>query len=331
MVILTNADGNEIRFLRFSKLDVDLNDTRDFELVTPASDWNSDLMYGARIFVPDSEYGGIIGGIKTNTSDSSISISGYCWRGILAHHIIEPPSGQAYKAVSGELNSILRTLISEAGIGSLFHVSEEDTGVSVTNYQFDRYITLLDGIVKMLKTKGYRLNIRYIQQERGAPGYVELSAVEIIDYSQSIELSQDQRLNFTFTETKNGVNHLVCLGKGELTDRVVVNLYIQQDGTIGTNQYYTGLDEVTQIYENTSAENETDLTEKGTEELQKLTSKQTLEMDVESLGIEVEIGDIVGGRDYITGISMAKPVENKIYTEENGNISKDYTLEGDEQ
>lgn len=331
MVILTNADGNEIRFLRFSKLDVDLNDTRDFELVISTSNWNSDLMYGARIFVPYSEYGGIIGGIKTNTSDDSITITGYCWRGILAHHIIEPPSGQAYKTVSGELNSILKTLISEAGIGSLFHVSTQATGVSVTNYQFDRYITLLDGIVKMLKTKGYRLNIRYIQQERGAPGYVELSAVEIIDYSQSIELSQDQRLNFTFTETKNGVNHLVCLGKGELTDRVVVNLYIQQDGTIGTNQYYTGLDEVTQIYENTSAENETDLTEKGTEELQKLTSKQTLEMDVESLGIEVEIGDIVGGRDYITGISMAKPVENKIYTEENGNISKDYTLEGDEQ
>ena len=46
--------------------------------------------------------------------------------------------------------------------------------------------------------------------------------------------------------------------------------------------------------------------------------------------IDVDIGDIVGGRDYVTGMVMAKPVENKIYTEENGEISKDYTLEGDD-
>ena len=52
-----------------------------------------------------------------------------------------------------------------------------------------------------------------------------------------------------------------------------------------------------QVYENTSAENEADLTEKGTEELQKITSKQILEMDIGNLGIEVEIGDMVGGRD----------------------------------
>ena len=40
-----------------------------------------------------------------------------------------------------------------------FQVSNVDTGVSVTNFQFDRYCTLLDGLVKLLKSKNYKLQI----------------------------------------------------------------------------------------------------------------------------------------------------------------------------
>ena len=53
-------------------------------------------------------------------------------------------------------------------------------------------------------------------------------------------------------------------------------------------------------------------------------------MDVESLKISVEIGDIVGGRDYITGMYAAKPVAKKIYRLENGTESLEYELEGDD-
>ena len=330
MVILTDENGIEIRPLRFNKFDCDLNDTMDFELVIPASEWRDDLAYGNRIFIPDTEYGGIIGERKTNTGEDTVTLMGRGWRGFLHYKIIMPPTGQAYKTVTGELNSVLSGLISDAGLTALFIVSSESTGVDVTNYQFDRYTTLLDGIYKMLKSVGYRLDVKYIKVEAGA-GYVQLEAVKSEDYSSSIELSQDNRLNFTFEEKKNGVNHLVCLGKGELTDRVVVDLYIQEDGTIGTTQYYTGLQEVAQVYDNTSADTEEDLTEQGTEQLEQLTSKQTFKMDVEMLNIEVEIGDTIGGRDYITGMSMNKPIVNKIYTEEGGKASKEYILEGDEQ
>ena len=53
-------------------------------------------------------------------------------------------------------------------------------------------------------------------------------------------------------------------------------------------------------------------------------------MDVASLDIDVEIGDIVGGRDYITGMYAAKPVETKIYHVENGIESIEYELEGED-
>ena len=151
---------------------------------------------------------------------------------MLDKKIIRPPAGQDYKKVSGELNTVLGELITEQ-FGDYFVVSQDDTGVSLTNYQFDRYCTLLTGVTKMLQSVGCRLRITYKQQERGQPGYVELSAVPVVDYSEQIELSQDSQLNFTFKNCRNGVNHLICLGKGELQERQGSDLDGQENGSSG--------------------------------------------------------------------------------------------------
>lgn len=181
----------------------------------------------------------------------------------------------------------------------------------------------------MLKSVGYRLQIRYIQQERGQPGYIELSAVPIVDYSEQIELSQDSQLNFTFKNRRNGVNHLICLGKGELQDRQVIDLYVQEDGSIGSEQYYTGVREVAATYEDTSSETD-ELEEKGREKLQELMNSTSFGMDVETLNMDVAIGDIIGGRDYLTGLYAKKPITKKIYKVEDGKSSLEYEIEGDD-
>ena len=247
---------------------------------------------------------------------------------MLDKKIIRPLAGQDYRKVSGELNAVLNTLVTEQ-FGDYFVISQNNTGVSVTDYQFDRYCTLLAGIVKMLKSVGHKLHIKYIQQERGQPGYVELSSLPIVDYSEQIELSQDSKLNFVFDETKNGVNHLVCLGKGELKDRQIIDLYVQADGSIDTTQYYTGIQEVAESYENTSSDSE-ELEEKGRERLQELMNSTSFSMDVETLNMDVEIGDIIGGRDYTTGMYAAKPIAKKIYKVEGGKTSLEYEIEGDD-
>lgn len=327
MVILTNEDGNEVRMLNPQSIDFDLNETRDFEMVLNVNEWSSEFDYGNRIFIPNSEYGGLIGEVETNTADDTVKVRGYCFRGILSKHIIEPPVNSDYRTISGELNSVISTLT--ADLSPLFKTSSENTEISVTNFQFDRYCTLLDGLVKLLKSKNYKLQIKYVQQEQGLSGYVELSAVPITDYSNDIQFSQDNRINFTFNNKKNGVNHLICLGSGELKDRNVVNLYVNQNGNIGTTQYFKGLDEISEIYENTSAST-AELKESGTEKLQELMNSKTFKMDVSSLDIDIEIGDIVGGRDYITGFSMSTPITNKIYTLKDGNVSIEYKIEGDD-
>lgn len=329
MVVISDKNGKEIKYLDYKKTDFDLGDTKDFNIVISADNYDENIKYGNRVFMENTEYGGIIGGIETNTSENTITLSGYCFRGILGKQVIVPPKNQAYKKVSGELNTVIKNLINDMGISSLFNVSDIDTGISVTNFQFDRYCTLLDGLVKLLKSKNYKLQIKYIQGEKGTSGYVELSAVPVMDYSDSIEFSQDSNVNFSFKEIKNGVNHLICLGKGELIDRIVIDLYVDKNGNIGTTKYFKGLDEITEVYEDTNSES-SELKENGIEKLQEIMNMKIFKMDVSSLNIDIDIGDIVGGRDYITGNSLKSPIINKIYTDENGIESIEYKIEGDD-
>ena len=54
------------------------------------------------------------------------------------------------------------------------------------------------------------------------------------------------------------------------------------------------------------------------------------QMDATISDVDVEIGDIVGGRDRITGMSLQKPIVNKILRMNNGISSVEYKLKGEE-
>lgn len=329
MVILTDPDGVELREMPANKIDIDIDSTMDFEVVISAAKFRSDIEDKGRIFVPGTEYGGLINGIKSNTAEKTVTIKGRSWRGFLEKKIIRPPSGSDYRVISGELNTVIRTLLADAELTPLFRGSTEDTEVSVTSYQFNRYTTLRKGLKKLLASVDYRLKLTYVQQEGGAAGYVQVEAVPMVDYSSTIEVSQDSQIDFVIEQDKYQTNHLICLGSGELAQRMVVDLYVQEDGSIGTTQYYTGLDDIQEIYDYSSVESQDDLIKQGTQRLSEIMDGQKMQMDVAKIGIDVGIGDTVGGRDYITGTQVSKPVMNKIYTEENGTVKIDYVVEGD--
>lgn len=333
MVILADPNRKELGSIQNANVTVDLNGNRNFSVQIARSNWIPELTFSYFVYIPGTEYGGIIGQVLTDTTLDYVELKGHSWRGRLAKKVIEPSAGQDYKKVSGELHTVMKELIEPAFGGNegnvpLFFVSEEDTGVTVSNYQFDRYCTLLDGVTKMLKSKGYRLQLTF-QRAAGEQGKLFIEAVQIVDYSSEIELSKDCQLNYTMEDIRDGINHLVVTGKGELQDRKVLHLYVQKNGSIGKTQYYTGLDEIAEVYENTSTETD-ELEETSREKLQELMNKQTFKMDVAALGIDVNIGDIVGGRDYLTGMYMSKPVENIIYSLTNGVEAKTYKLEGEE-
>jgi len=177
----------------------------------------------------------------------------------------------------------------------------------------------------MLQTVGFRLDLKYIQTTSG--GYVAVQAVKAGQYGDDIEYSQDSMINFSSVNNQMGVNHLICLGTGELRDRVVVDLYADTAGNISQTQTIAGIDEITEVFENTGAELE-NLIETGTNRLEDLLSKNTFTAAIKRVENELYIGDIITGQDYITGNRVTRPISRKIVKRTRGALSIDYKIEG---
>ena len=327
-MVIADIDGKEMGFLDSGvEIDMELGDANDFELEISMSDINIEKFnFGSRLYIQGTEYGGIIGEIETITAQDMVKIKGDTWRGLLAKKIIEPPSGSDYFTVSGELNGILRELI-EGCFDGLFLVPEINTGIEVKSFKFDRYCTLLSGIESLLFSAGYRLDIRQKRREAGRPAWIEVQAVKTKTLKK--EYSQDNRINFTARDYRRGINHLICAGTGEGADRTVLHLYVQQDGSIGDKKHYTGLDERVALYSYTSQSDVEQLKKDGIKQLQSLQNYKQFEMQIDG-DTDLEIGDIVSGKDYITGIYVQKPVVRKILKISDGNLSIEYKLKGDE-
>ena len=181
----------------------------------------------------------------------------------------------------------------------------------------------------MLAAYGARLRIYYQQGDPGGMnGAVHLCAVPITDWSEELEYSQDGKINFTTRDYRRGVNHLICAGTGEEESRTVIHLYVQEDGSIGDTQYYFGLDERTALYSYTSQSDVDQLREDGAKRLQELMNYTQMEATLDN--VDVDVGDIVGGRDRITGMHLTQPVVGKILRIKDRNATIEYKLKGDE-
>lgn len=328
--IVANERGEEIGYLKAaSSVDLDLGDTNDVEVEMDAGAWTEEtLNWRYRLYIPGTEYGCLIEDRKTSTASNTITWLGYTWRGLLAQKIVEPPSGQSHLTVSGDANEIIGQVIRDR-FGTLFVVDTADSGIHVSNYQFDRYCTVLAGLEKMLAAYGARLRIYYQQGDPGGMnGAVHLCAIPITDWSEELEYSQDEQINFTTRDYRRGINHLICAGTGEEENRTVIHLYVQEDGSIGDTKYYTGLDERTALYSYTSQSDVDQLREDGAKRLQELMDYVQMEATLDN--VDVDIGDIVGGRDRITGMHLAKPVTGKILRIKDGSATIEYNLKGEE-
>ncbi len=320
-VVIADTTGVELRTILFREYDFEIGDDENSFLITcNRSEWEA-VPEKARIYIPGTEYGGIYKHLESNTKDDSVSVGGYTWRGLLQNKVIQPPSGADYATDSGEINAIIARRV-QAALPGLFVGSAISTGVSV-NYQYTRYCTLYNGLKDMLKSVGYKMRIAYDQ----TLCKVVVDAVPIVDYSAQIEYSSDMNANYSMVLDKMGVNHLICLGLGELKDRTVIHLYADVNGVISRTQTQFGSDEVTNVYDYAGAETE-NLIKSGTDQLISNISHNSFAIDLESTQ-DVAIGDIVGSRDYITGMTMTAPVTTKIVTWQNGFETTEYKLSED--
>lgn len=310
--LITDVNAVERGYLIHKGIDMDIGKDNDFEIEIDINSYDPEKhQKGCQFFCPGTEYGGVIRILNPDTSQQVLKLGGSTWRGMINQKAAEPPAGQDYLYLTGEANMVIRQLFTEVGISDFFVVPDEDSEIIFDNYQAPLQEMLLDVIQEALEDIGGRINITYVEGETGRDGYVEVKAVNITDYSADVEFSQDVNVDVDIKDNGNGTNHLICLGKGELSQRTRVDLYAWPDGSIQKTPYYTGIDEIESYYEYSSAEDVETLESYGRKRLKEEMNSVEMRTSVNSV-LDLEIGDIAGGRDRITGLKMKSPVVQKI-------------------
>ena len=316
-LIFTNAKRVDQGVLSFHAFDLSYGaEENDFELTLGMNE--AMLEAGASIYIEGTEYGGTVDGLKTSTNGETITYFGRTWHGIMNSKVIQPDTGEDYLVVSGDANEVLSFLIARLGLSGLFIAAEGLSGISISRYQFHRYCKGYDGIRACFAANGAKLKIEWKNRS------VVLSAEPIADYTSS-PVDGDIAI-LTVERHEKRVNHLICLGKGDLAEREVIHLYVDSFGRIGDTQYYFGLDEICETYENSNSD---DLRSDGITKMTELQNIDSAEISISQTEMRIyDIGDIVGATEYKSGISVAEKVTQKIVKINNGVVSTEYKTGG---
>lgn len=288
----------------------------DFELTLGENE--SALDFGAFVYIESTEYGGIVDGIKVSTTGNTITYYGRTWHGVLEYKVIQPDTGADYYTVSGNAHEVLRTLVNRLGVGEMFTVKDGDSLVTIKNYQFHRYVKGYTGVKDMVAANGGKLKMQWKNRA------VELSVEPIVDYTKSPVDGDVAALKVE--QYRNKTNHLICLGKGDLAEREVIHLFVDQFGRVGDVQYYTGIDEICEAYDYA---NSSDLRGDGVKKLKELLASDKAEISIpQTADLTFDIGDIVGASEIRSGVSVAAEVTQKIIKINNGKVTVDYKTGG---
>lgn len=314
-LIVTDATGKPVASHASYTLDLAFGSgENDFDLQVE----DAALKAGSRIMIDGTEYGGIIDDTDVDVDGglSTVTWHGRDWHGVLASKIIEPDGNTDYLTLSGTIPVIMRTLVSRAGLQGLFTVTDESADHKTT-CQFDRYVDLYSGLVKMLRASGLKLRLRNDGDK------VAMSAMPVRTIGDSID---SDLIDFTAKQAAHPINHLICLGKGELKDRTVIHWYADANGTFSHTQTLKGLDERTATYELSNAEAD-ELEDKGRQKFQELRNTSTIDVDIPD-GIDADVGDLVTGRDNNTGLVVTAEISKKIVKVSGGVLTVTYESGG---
>jgi len=345
-LIFTNADREDQGVLLNYDLDLAFGKSEnDFECTLLAEAHCCEP--GSLLYVEGTEYGGVIDSVASNSTTKEVVYSGRTWHGILASKVIEPlheseiqgedstfevdgvtiqtidnqgnSYAESYLVVSGDANDCLRFILNRCALFPFVVVADEQAGVTINKFKFDRYIDAYSGLMKMLKKAGLKLKIAFKN------GQVTVGATAKCDYTAQEEFDSDL-IEFKARKNYKTVNHLVCLGTGELAERTVVHLFADEFGNISEEQTLFGFDEITAVYDYPNVESLEELVDSGELYLKQLWATDEMSVDFDASDDIYDIGDIVGAYDNITGLAVAAEIIKKIVTIKNGQTTISYEV-----
>jgi len=332
-LIYTDINRQDLGVLHNYEMDLAFGaDENDFSVTLAAVDHC--CTGGAFLYLEDTEYGGIVDDIQSKTASQKVIYHGRTWHGILGSKVILPlqlgetssetvslqmadGSGASlvgrYLIASGDANACIDFVLQRLGLGDLFRADAASSGLLINQYRFDRYVDGYTGLRRMLNSTGAKLRLKY------TAGAVTLCAVPALLEG---EFDSDQ-FDLDARKRYRTVNHLICLGKGELENRLVVHLYADQTGSISQVQTQFGVDEYTAVYDYSSAESPEELLDKGSEKLRSLCAQDNLTLDADPLQDIYDVGDTICASDHITGLQTCAAIAKKIISIKNGRVTID--------
>ena len=262
-LIYTDSQKKDIGIVKDYTMDLAYgSDENNFELVVPLSKDNI-IEYDSIVYMEGTEYGGFIDERVVSTTSSNITYKGRTPHGFLNSYVIYPNGPDGYRTVTGDALNILIDILDDFHLLDYFEFDTEAESIYIGSFKF-RYEYIYDGIIKMLSTVNAKLILIWHN------GKIRVTIKTISNYADEQELDSSQLL-FTIGNKENCVNHLLCLGQGELNDRKVISLYTNENGFIqpylvndppyedsdyvldNTYQLLSGKDEICQIYDYPSA------------------------------------------------------------------------------
>lgn len=305
-LVVTDTSYRNSRYLKRYKIDMAFgSDENDFTLTVPC---RTKIPLGSLIYFPGTEWGGIVRepGVIREDGNTYRTYHGQTWHGLMAERVLYPDAGQDYLTVSGDTATIIQTLINRVGLQGIFQAAPS-AGVTVNNYRFDHDSTYLyGGLMKMLESVGCILDIR-----RDTTGKTILGAIPTPKF---VDDTRTSKMGMT-AKKFHPINHLVCLGKGELKNRIRVDLYADKNGKVSQTQSIFGVDVREEIYDLSMSER-ADLTESGTKYLKDKQILTEAKIDLPEK-TDYRIGAIVGRKERHTGVEILAKVEKvivKIYS-----------------
>lgn len=315
LMYIRNSNGvMDSGYLKHYEADFDITSdaeyvTNDFEIKMSLPNDEEDLLFleneiSTIVYAEGTEYGGEINGSIIDTDERTITYTGRTWRGTLSEWIIEPPAGQDYLIVSGNLAASIRQLPHSSWI------QIADTAYTSGSYQFERYIPTFEGITGLLEAADptLRLSIEF-NEGNNYTGIATASIMPTRDLTSIVEVSQDYSENIKLRIQRDHMTprHLICLGQGELKNRQVIHLYADEDWNISQTAIPGA--HPTDVYDYSSS---TNLLADGTKRFQEIIDSHEL-IDVAIKDLDIRLGDIISARDRLTNENVTAEITNIVW------------------
>lgn len=312
VIVIADKTGKALREIADYSLEVAFGE--DENTITITADADVMPPNGGYAYIDGTEYGGTIDKIKSGTANNTLSGSGRSWHGVLAGKRIVPASGQSHVVVSGQVANVLQQIVDMVGLDDLFEApSTESDSVAISGYQFERFVDAYTGLKALCLAYGLKLTMRF------ASNKVLLGAKAVVDYGSKVD---SDLLDFDITVTSRCTNHLICGGTGENENRAIVHFYADAEGNVSHTQTFFGVDEIVGFYDYSNASEE-QLEENGKKKLEELQTEGEVQVSVHD-DLDIDVGDIVTGRDNRTGMIVSAPITKKIVKVDRGVATYSY-------